>query len=335
MSLNSRSSHKSTLQISLIVILLIFVSYGLYAYWVLSHLKEEISAWAADYGTNGWTLAHEEAAPVLYFDHASIRFSHLQINGPSGEVTAEHLAISRYFLDPGHIRLVLSGPSTLRLNQSQWRFSTFPLRIDLRVSPNNGEIKSLQATATDVQVVNTNNAALFAQALGLSLTPQVSTAPQAKSVVQFIGTAAGLEFKNTPADTTPAISVAEIRGKIMGTVLPTLPDSALAAWNSAGGTMEIERFMLDWPPVKLEGDGTLALDQNLQPIAALSAKMQGLTRLADTLQQTGDLTASAADSLRSTAHGQSVVATPVTLQNGKVWVGPIAIIDQPQIQWPK
>ena len=335
MSLNSRSFHKSTFQISLIVVLLICIGYGLYAYWVLSHLKSEIEAWVTDHRADGWTVAHDDATPALFFDHASIRLSHFQMSAPHGEGAAEHLSVSRYFLDPGHIRVVLSGPGTLRLNQNQWRFSTFPLRIDLRISPNNGQIKSLQATATDVQVVNSNNAALFAQALGLSLTPQLANDTQAKPTIQFIGTAAGLEFKDTPADTLPAISVAEIRGKIVETIPQDLPDAALTMWNKAGGTVEIERFVLDWPPIKLEGDGTLALDQHLQPIAALSTKMQGLSHLADTLQQTDGLSTTAADSLRSTARGQNGIAIPVTLQNGKVWVGPVAIIDQPQIQWPK
>ena len=82
----------------------------------------------------------------------------------------------------------------------------------------------------------------------------------------------------------------------------------------------------------VEGDGTVAFDAQLQPVAALSTKMQGLGRLADAL---GTVSDGNAETLRSAARAATSIATPVNLQNGKVWIGSVAIADQPQLIWPE
>ena len=330
MNRSSRRLPFTSLKWAVIVILLLVISYGVYAVWVLTQLQDAAQQWMADAQTRGWTVKHDDATPNLFFDHATIRMAHVEADGPKGKWTSESVGIARYFLDPGHMKLVITGGNTVQVGAGQWRFAAFPLRIDMRVSPHSGQIKTLHATGNDIQIVNGDQSATFAQALGLSLTPGGEAD---KPGTDFIATAAGLIFKPAQGDALPPITMAEAQGKLRGTLPAAMPVAALGAWNSDGGTIELERFVLEWPPLKLEGNGTVALDPQLQPVAALAARIQGLARLADTLQQAGGTNDGNWDGLRNAAKAQTPI--PVTLQNGKVWIGDTAIADQPQLHWPQ
>ena len=331
MHLTSKRSRHSKLLVGLILVMLGVIGYGGYAYWMLSRLQKEVDQWVMDHSADGWSVSHDAITAKLYFDHAGIRMSHLNLVHPNGQWSAETFALSRYFLDPGHVRMVISGANSVQIGKDAWRFAAFPLRIDLRLSANRDQIKSLQATASDVQVVNGTNQAMFAQALGLSLVPVDHTD---QPTIHIIGTAAGLEFKNSPSEDSSPITMAEINGKIKGAIPTALPGTALESWNNAGGTVELERLAVEWPPIKIEGDGTFALDRQLQPVAALSTRILGLARLADTLQQNQAVSASDAESLRKAAHSQPAASMPITIQDGKVWFGTVAVADPPHLSWP-
>lgn len=97
----------------------------------------------------------------------------------------------------------------------------------------------------------------------------------------------------------------------------------LADWRDDGGTFEIRRVEVDWGAFTLSGDGTLALDKRLQPIAALSATLQGWPMLLDTVVD--ERIATEAD-LANARAGLAILAgpggptmplrAPITLQNG-------------------
>lgn len=53
------------------------------------------------------------------------------------------------------------------------------------------------------------------------------------------------------------------------------PD-ALARWRDAGGTVELRRLALAWSTLGVDGDGTLALDQDMRPQGAVTLRISGL-----------------------------------------------------------
>ncbi len=116
--------------------------------------------------------------------------------------------------------------------------------------------------------------------------------------------------------------------------LPRTPDAAgLDAWRVAGGAIDVTRLEIEWGPLSVSADGTLALDDALRPLAALTARIVGYGAVLEALAAAGVVEqrdasfATTALNLIATrdARGRRVLTVPVTAQNGVLMVGPIAI----------
>jgi hypothetical protein len=129
--------------------------------------------------------------------------------------------------------------------------------------------------------------------------------------------------------------------RIMGGLPPGDWRQALAAWRDDGGTVELTQGDLQWGPLRLEVDGTLALDGGMQPIAALHASIVDHAALLDAAVAAGMLPARNAvlvklvlDIIASRgADGGTRLTAPVTVQDGKFAIGRAEIGKVPRIEW--
>jgi hypothetical protein len=129
------------------------------------------------------------------------------------------------------------------------------------------------------------------------------------------------------------------------TVKGAVPDGplvqAIAAWRDAGGTIELDNLRLDWGGLGANATGTIALDQNLQPIGAFSGGIEGFGTIVSALVEAGHLdteqAALAQIALSALARpgpdGKPQIATSFTLQNGKMYLGPVKLGEAPRIVW--
>ncbi|MGQ9369920.1 DUF2125 domain-containing protein [Azospirillum sp. ST 5-10] len=137
----------------------------------------------------------------------------------------------------------------------------------------------------------------------------------------------------------PVIERAQADLRVQGP-LPRPEPASLTAWSRAGGTVELDRLALDWGPLKVAANGTLALDRDLQPQAAMTAEVRGaqevLAAVRDVIGDSqvrmaqlilGMLSRPAADT------GEPVVAAPVTIQDRALFVGPLKVASLPAIRW--
>jgi hypothetical protein len=132
-----------------------------------------------------------------------------------------------------------------------------------------------------------------------------------------------------------------LRASVKGTIPGGPRRAALAAWRDAGGTVEVEALGLEWGPLAASAGGTLALDGMLQPIGALTAKIQGYGEIIDTLAARGAVKAGDAALAKvglsllakPAANGRSEISTSVTLQNGQIFLGPVRVGDLPRFTW--
>ena len=70
------------------------------------------------------------------------------------------------------------------------------------------------------------------------------------------------------------IGKAAIDAKLIGNpAFGQTPSRTLEAWRDAGGTLEVRRLDLVWGKFDLSGEGTVALDNALQPIVAMTASV--------------------------------------------------------------
>ena len=130
---------------------------------------------------------------------------------------------------------------------------------------------------------------------------------------------------------------------VRGTLDPTdLSPGGLARWRDAGGTLELADFTLVWGPLRIAGDGTLAVDDALQPVGAFTAQIAGLDRLIDLLEKSGQMRRQQAAIARialavlprAPANGGPPQArVPVSIQNRQLSIGPIPVLRLPVIAW--
>jgi hypothetical protein len=114
----------------------------------------------------------------------------------------------------------------------------------------------------------------------------------------------------------------------------------LVAWRDAGGVLEIEKLDIDWIPIELEFESTLALDARLRLLGAGTANIRGLPGLIDRLVERGDIKRSDATVTKlalalltrpAKDGGAAVVRLPLTAQNGSLRAGPFVLGRLPSI----
>jgi Uncharacterized protein conserved in bacteria (DUF2125) len=116
---------------------------------------------------------------------------------------------------------------------------------------------------------------------------------------------------------------------------------AAAAWRDAGGTIELERFRLEWGALGITGSGTLALGPDLQPIGGFSGAIQGYDQVMSALVASGRLHAGdiglarlgLAMLAKAGPNGRPEIRTSFTIQNGEMLLGPIKLGKAPRIAW--
>jgi len=111
----------------------------------------------------------------------------------------------------------------------------------------------------------------------------------------------------------------------------------MARWRDSGGTIEVRRLTLNHGPLKVSGDGTLALDQAMQPIGSFTLKAQGHMEALDRFRDAGLITANDHGLVRlaltALTKGPSGLKVPLTLQDRRVYVGPVPLTKLPLVSW--
>ncbi len=116
---------------------------------------------------------------------------------------------------------------------------------------------------------------------------------------------------------------------------------ALKAWRDDGGTIEIEHAELHWGALALEASGTLALDDDMQPLGAMSASIVDHDALIDASVAGGLLQPKAAGLVkivldilaRPGPDGHSRLTAPITLQDQKILIGGLEVAHVPRAEW--
>jgi hypothetical protein len=117
-------------------------------------------------------------------------------------------------------------------------------------------------------------------------------------------------------------------------------DSGLKAWREAGGSVNVNALSLQWGQLAVSGNGTLALDKDMQPEGAFTAHLSGFEQALDSLAAAGWIKLSAASlaklALGIASHpgpdGKPSVDTPLTIQNRHVSAGAIKLGQIPELK---
>ena len=128
---------------------------------------------------------------------------------------------------------------------------------------------------------------------------------------------------------------------LVGPIQPGRLSEALEAWRNGGGTLEVRRLLLDWPPLTIDADGTVALDDHLQPIGAFSTRITGFNETIETMESRGVIPRGQATSaqvilglMAKTPPGdEPELSVPLSVQDRRLSVGPVELMDLPEVKW--
>jgi len=134
----------------------------------------------------------------------------------------------------------------------------------------------------------------------------------------------------------------EIEARLLGDLAAGPVRDSLEAWRDGGGTVEIRRLAVRHGPMAVRADGTLALDGQLQPIGAFTARIEGFFAAIDALQKTGMVKARDAVtakmilgvmSRRPENGGPATLNLALTLQDRRLFAGPVGLLEFGTIDW--
>jgi len=117
-------------------------------------------------------------------------------------------------------------------------------------------------------------------------------------------------------------------------------NGGLAAWRDDGGTLEVNGFALQWGALGATGKGTLALDEEMRPLGAVTTSLEGQDAIVDALVAAGNIRQNDASLLKialgllakQDADGKKRISAPVRMQNGKLYLGPATIANLPSLK---
>ena len=76
-----------------------------------------------------------------------------------------------------------------------------------------------------------------------------------------------------------------IDGKIVGELDLSSLGWAISDWKDIGGEIDLDKFYIDWAPLKAQAQGIIALDDYMQPIASMNVTVLGLFETLDSLYE--------------------------------------------------
>ena len=119
---------------------------------------------------------------------------------------------------------------------------------------------------------------------------------------------------------------------------------SLGAWRDRGGTLELDKVDIRYGQLGVQASGTLALDRNLQPIGALTARIEGFPGAIDALREANFIRPRDAAmaklvlgalARRPAGGGPRALSLPLSVQDRKLSAGPVPLMDIPEIRWPE
>jgi hypothetical protein len=121
------------------------------------------------------------------------------------------------------------------------------------------------------------------------------------------------------------------------------PADQATSWRDGGGSLEIQHSVLTWGPLDLTASATLALDDQLQPMGAGTARIVGYAETLDTLAAHSMISRSAASAAKAVLSllanapddgSRPEVEVPLTLQYRTLSMRQVPLLRLPELDWP-
>ena len=325
---------------------------GLWLY-AASVLDDGIERWATERRAEGWRVSFgtRRAAGFPFRLAQRIRAPSLAgiIDGKTRRWRGPEIEVEFLPWRPDEIRLRFPGTHRIDLDTAG-RARTLTFDVASASAVVRRDTGSAARTLTvDLAALTVARPGEGAPAGVERLTVTIEVAPQA-APGDDRGASARLMVKllglTLPAETRPAlgrrIDSLALDAAVKGHLAAGPLRETLAAWRDAGGTIELRRLNMVWSDLVLDADGTLALDAEMQPMGAMTARITGFRQAVDALVAAGmvrprdAITAKIVLGLLAKTPpggGPPRITAPLTAQDGGLYIGPVKILRLPRIRW--
>jgi hypothetical protein len=329
----------------------IVILYSGWWWWTARTIAAAANAWIAAEQAKGAKIAPGEVGVGGYPFAFSVKLQNVSLVWPSGfGFTAQNLrvrsrpwAIRRFNvnaiggfavnLPPGDVRPALTFAGETLRGTAGFYDNAVPTSLDLTADTVSAALTGIEGDAGRELTIAT---------LKLDQT-RPTTPPHADTDTAMDVSLQALDLSAPILETNPlgaTIKKVALHLQLMG-VPPTTYDSAgLKAWRDAGGTINAPDLSLEWGDLSFGGNGTLALDNEMQPEGAFSVHLAGYEQALDSLAAAGWIKMNAASlaklamgiAAQKGPDGRPMVKTPLTIQNRHISLGPAKLGQIPELK---
>jgi hypothetical protein len=332
-------------------VLLVLLGGAYTAYWTIAagRLKGGAAEWAEAMRGQGldatWQAARVGGFPFSF----RLELSDLRLRGtaPAGDFDLHAAAVSGT-AGPFDFRdWIVSAPQGLEAGLTQRQVAVG----DIAAAAASGAVSAVEAGVTRVWLTLQDAKGGPATDPGLKLAaatanfwlslPGQRAPTESDRGVAFAADLHELTVPALPPAAAGAIDEVGFGATLIGPIPAAPPRQAAEAWRQAGGTIEVDHLDAAWHGLRVAASGTLALDNQLQPIGAFSGGIEGYEQLLVLLGASGVLRLGDATIARVALgvlarpgpDGKPRVETAFTIQNGQMYLGPVKLGPAPHINW--
>lgn len=328
---------RDTMRLLIIPILVVLAAAGWTGYWffAVDQVESAIENWIAQQTARGAEVSYASIDYSGYPFRIRVDVSRPHLAMPQHPAQpdwqADTISAISHPWTPRHVVFELNGlhrfSHLANGERKTWRLNS-PQALASWTAESGGWLQRLSIDLHGMALQEDGVERLRAGRLQLHLRPVRETEP----ALDIAASAENAVVKwPLPPAFVPEIALARTQFSVSGTVQPDLaPPLALAAWRDDGGIIDVRSLALDWGDISLRGEGTLALDEEMRPMGALTTQLRGYEVLLNAARDDGQITEGAARAaaavLRLLAAANSgTLSVPVRLQGGEAFLGPVKI----------
>ncbi len=321
-------------------------------WWIASRsLGQRIDRWIAEQRSRGAAITPDHVAIGGYPFAFSIKIADADLSWPDGLGFAPKvLKLRVHPWSPRTVSVSVTGGYTVSLPPGTTRPPLTMAGETLRGSAHfgDGPVPLALALKSDtVSVAQTGNDANGARELTVAVLDLTFSRPDAPprtdTDIAFDASLLLSDLSAAAIETNPlggSVKETRIHAQLLGVPPSTADAAGLKAWRDAGGAVNAPELTIQWGPLGLSGNGTLALDKDMQPEGAFTAHITGFDETLDALSAAGWVKMGAASlaklglgiAARPGPDGKPTVTTPVTIQNRHISLGAFKLGQLPALK---
>lgn len=317
------------------VVAAVVLAYVGFWIWAAETAEDRILSWAEERRAAGAQIAWRALERGGFPFRLSFTFVEPQVAMPSHprapEWRGERVIAVTQPWRPRHVLVGFEGEQTVSFDEPGGRRSVAVRAESWRASWQADAEGRLTRLSVDLQQAEARDSAATEPSRAARLQLHARPGQQPGALADLAVKAEGLRLAQAAdAPLGPVIELAEMEATVMGPLVADVFPEVVLRWRDEGGVIEVRRAALQWGEVRAEANGTVTLDSATRPEGAFTTRIWNHRALLNALRDEGAL--SADDARLATAAldvlaaaGGGAISAPLTLQNGKVWLGPAAV----------